>query len=255
MSNNILFILEGAKTENQIITSLQNHVFASDNLIITCVYGGEIYQIYKEILDDNYLDTFNLVKDRQQNKELLKKYNRNDFAEIYLFFDYEGQSPIADDKKLKLLLDFFNEETDKGKLYISYPMVEAIKHILNAESFQTLKVKCKEKINYKELVCTTSMSKYSNLTKYNKEIWLQIIDLHLKKMNDIVNNKFEFPNKQISQQKIYEKQFERYIRSDSPCVSVLSGIPVFIHDYYGNEATKQMLANKLNTNELSQTSE
>ena len=46
-----------------------------------------------------------------------------------MFFDYDGHAPLADDEKIKELLILFNEETSFGKLYISYPMIEALKHI------------------------------------------------------------------------------------------------------------------------------
>ena len=61
MSNNILFVFEGASTEVQIIESLQNH-FINENVSVHCVYGGEIYQIFKKIQDDDDLDTFSLLK-------------------------------------------------------------------------------------------------------------------------------------------------------------------------------------------------
>jgi hypothetical protein len=34
-----------------------------------------------------------------------------------------AHSPAANDDKIIELLDFFNEETENGKLFISYPMV------------------------------------------------------------------------------------------------------------------------------------
>ena len=36
---------------------------------------------------------------------------------------------MKEDEKLKEVLTFFNDETGAGKIYISYPMVESIKHI------------------------------------------------------------------------------------------------------------------------------
>lgn len=157
MPNKILFVFEGDKTEEQIITSLQKY-FVNENTSIKCIYGAEIYQIYREIKNDEDLDTFNLLKERsQKNQEELKDFIREDFAEIYLFFDYDGHSSMANDKKILELLDFFKEETDKGKLYLSYPMVESLKHICDFATFQHLAVECKENIKYKSMVGKDSL--------------------------------------------------------------------------------------------------
>ena len=86
MSNNILFVFEGASTEVQIIKNL-NKVLINDKLTVHCVYGAEIYQIFKQIKIDEDLDTFNLLKERSyENSIILENYTRDDFAEIYLFF-------------------------------------------------------------------------------------------------------------------------------------------------------------------------
>lgn len=236
MSNNILFVFEGASTEVQIIENLQNH-FINENVNVHCVYGGEIYQIFKKIQNDDDLDTFNLLKERSdENEDVLKNYNRDDFAEIYLFFDYDGHSRIADDEKLKELLAFFNEETDKGKLYISYPMVESLKHIINDEHFQKSCIECKENIKYKKIVSDEAQKHLIDFTSYKAETWKELISLHLKKMNYLCENKFTLPEKLFTQLEIFLNQEAKYINPHKK-VSILSAFPVFIHDYYGNENT------------------
>lgn len=240
MSYNILFILEGERTETQIVASLQKH-FVNENTFVQCVYGAEIYQIYHEILEDEDLDTFSLLKERnERNKEILKDFSRNDFAEIYLFFDYDGHSSRADDAKLIELLEFFNEETDKGKLYVSYPMVEALKHIVDIAAFKDLTVACKENIRYKELVAQTSIKTLLNFNNYELETWKLLIGTHLMKMNHIISNSYALPNELIDQVEIFSNQLTKYITPHT-VVSVLSSFPVFIHDYYGNEETKKRI--------------
>ncbi|MDH8701415.1 hypothetical protein M2138_000757 [Dysgonomonadaceae bacterium PH5-43] len=240
MSTNILFVFEGIKTEKQIVDNLQKEFFVPDNTVVTCVYSGEIYQIYRDIEADEDLDTFNLLKERTQNADILKNYRRTDFAEIYMFFDYDGHSTVADDDKLNKLLNFFNEETDKGKLYISYPMVESLKHIDCYNSFKYLNVECKENINYKNLVHSTCMKELSNFTLYNTEVWKRLIYVHLKKMNYIVFDSFEFPEDIITQSLIFTNQLSKFINREPPMVAVLSAFPIFIHDYYGNDKTKEL---------------
>ncbi|MCZ2085772.1 MAG: hypothetical protein LC112_16000 [Flavobacteriales bacterium] len=236
MSNNILFVFEGASTEVQINKNL-NNFFINERFTVHCVFGGEIYQIYNQISYDEDLDTFNLLKERSvDNKTLLADYTRDDFAEIYLFFDYDGHSRIADDEKLQNILGFFNEETEKGKLYISYPMVEALKHISDYNTFKDSCVECKQKVNYKKIVSEEAINDLIDFTSYNQRIWKDLILSHLKKMNYICNDKYNLPDKLITQSEIFSKQLEKHIIPENK-VSVLSSFPPFIHDYYGNENT------------------
>ncbi|ROW57287.1 hypothetical protein C3E80_21145, partial [Cronobacter malonaticus] len=72
------------------------------------------------------LDIFSLIKER--NPEL-ESFTRDMFSQVFLFFDYDGHSNNASDEKIRKLLDFFDEETEKGRLYISYPMIESLKCI------------------------------------------------------------------------------------------------------------------------------
>lgn len=239
MSNKILFVFEGAKTEEQIMANLKSF-FLNENTTITSVYGAEIYQIYKDIKADEDLDTFNLVKERNQNKTILDIYTRADFAEIYMFFDYDGHSPIADDHKLIELLEFFKEETDKGKLFVSYPMVEALKHICEFETFKDLNVECKINIRYKNIVHESCIKDLRDFTKYDLITWKQLIRAHLQKLNFIVNGSFTLPNEIILQLIILSKQLEKYITPTST-VAVLSAFPIFLHDYYGNEEIKKRI--------------
>ena len=238
MSNNVLFVFEGERTEEQIITNLQKF-FLTENTTVNCVYGAEIYQIYKEISNDNDLDSFNLIKERNIKKnEILKDFTKEDFAEIYMFFDYDGHSTLADDKKLEELLIFFKEETDKGKLYISYPMVESLKHICSYEDFKDLTVDCKCNIKYKNVVATSALSELINFNSYDLAIWKKLISAHLKKVNYILDNLYILPESLNSQLEIFKKQCEKYINTTSE-VSVLSAFPVFLLDYYGCENLKK----------------
>lgn len=240
MSNNILFVFEGGRTEEQIVSNMQTF-FVNENTAIKCVYGAEIYQIYKQIEADEDLDAFNLIKNRNaETTAILSSYNRADFAEIYMFFDYDGHSTLADDKKLETLIDFFKEETDKGKLYVSYPMVEALRHICDYETFKDLNVDCKKNISYKNLVHNSCIEGLKDFSKYNLETWKQLIHTHLKKMNHIVNDSFSLPSDVISQLIIFSKQVEKFINVNSTA-AVLSAFPIFIHDYYGNDEVKKRI--------------
>ncbi len=239
MLNNILFIFEGTKTEKSITDNLIKF-FVNENTVVTCAYCTTIYKMYSDISADEYLDTFNLVKDIEANKDTLKDYKRSDFAQIFMFFDYDGHATNASDKKLNDLLDFFNEETEKGKLYISYPMVEALKHIESYDTFRDIKVAFKDFEYYKKIVSDNCIETLKHFQLYNIDTWKIVIKTQLMRMNDIVNDTYQLPNAIIDQLTIFNKQIEKYINKDKT-VAVLSAFPIFLHDYYGNEELRKKI--------------
>lgn len=247
-----LFIFEGAKTEGKLVEKLE-HNFLGNRHAIKCVFDAEIYQLYRAIKDEGgfSIDIVSLLKERTaENVEILKDYSRDSFAYIYLFFDYDAHSTLADDEKIKEMLSFFNDETDEGMLYISYPMVEAIRHFRDTDSFKTLTVKCKrsncpytdecidradclKEPHYKKIVATDSKPQLSNVNSYTKEVWQELITAHLCKANFLVNKAFSLPISLISQEDIFSKQLENHICHKCPEVAVLSAFPLYVLDYFG----------------------
>lgn len=231
MASKILFVFEGERTEIQIKKSLLECFFSENNIVHTA-FCAEIYQLYSKLKQDEYLDTYELLKEIPENYEKLKEFERDDFSEIYLFFDFDGHSTLAADEKLKELLEIFDEETDEGKLYVSYPMVEALKHISSKIDFRSLKIDARNNIRYKDLVNKVSDPCYQALQRLSTEDWLYLAAMHLKKANFIVNGDFSLPDYYIDQDEILQGQRERYLEVDET-IAVLSGFPLFLHYYFG----------------------
>lgn len=148
-----LFVYEGNSAEPKYVDKLEKN-FLGERIAIKCVYDAEIYQLYRKMKDDDFaIDIVSILKERSpQNAKILRDYNRDSFAYIYLFFDYDGHSTMADDSKIKEMLQFFDNETENGMLYISYPMVEAIRHYKDMDSFQNSTAKCKRgKMSYTDI--------------------------------------------------------------------------------------------------------
>lgn len=247
-----LFIFEGSKSEGKLVEKLERN-FLGDRHAIKCVFDAEIYQLYRAIKDEGgfSIDIISLLKDRTaENAEILKDFTRDSFAYIYLFFDYDGHSTLADDNKIREMLSFFNNETEEGKLYISYPMVEAIRHFKDLESFRSLTVKCKRKNcpyidgcsdkdsclkepHYKNVSTAESNQQYSNYNSYTKPVWQELITAHLCKANYLVNDNFALPAALLSQESIFSKQLEKHISHKCPEVAVLSAFPLYVLDYFG----------------------
>jgi hypothetical protein len=239
MSSNILFVFEGQDTEKIIVTRLKRYFF-NENVIIHSALGGDIYELYRQLSLDQDLDLFSLLKEFKFNKKSLSKFNKNDFAEIYLFFDYDGHATLADDNKILELLSLFNEETLYGKLFISYPMVESLRHISDNIEFKELRVKAKESIGYKQIVSNECNPSLNNLNKYDIDIWNMLIKHHILKANYIVNDHYIYPIENITQLEIFKNQLVKYIKPELT-ISVLNSFPMFFLEYYGVEKTYELI--------------
>lgn len=239
MDSYILMVFEGEVTEDQIVQNLKKYFLNESNTrIVKAIHKTVIYTLYQKFFSDGVLDedieTFPLLKDMISDNGL-KGIKREQVEQIYLFFDYDGHAPNANDDKLEKMLDLFNNETVNGKLYVSYPMVEAIKHLNDTTDFKdTVETSHRD---YKKIVSENCDCHLQNLTQLKIEHWNKIIKEHSKKANFIVNGNYNFPDKVIEQKKILEKQKNKFIEPLNK-VAVLSSFPLFLLDYYGVEKFK-----------------
>lgn len=223
-----LFIFEGKQTEPQIFHNLRKYFLNEKvNEQISISYCNNIYHLAKEVKENEYLDFFELLKEKVDVDNYLTKDN---IARIYLIFDYDGHADRDSSQKLLDMLNIFDNETEQGKLYISYPMSEALRHIKDSISFKDICAISEKK--YKGLSARNCDEKYKHFQKYTIETWYHLINQHSKKANFIVNNSFKFPTKTIEQLEIFNNQKLKYIDIENK-VAVLSAFPIFLLDYYG----------------------
>lgn len=241
----IAIISEGEKTEKQIINNLQRNFPTFSNKIIFLSYKTNIYKLFKEIERDEDIDIINLLKERQIKANEVREdvqeidvsnINSDDISQIYLFFDYDGHDPEYSNEKISQMIEIFNNETENGKLYISYPMVEALKHIKKDNlDVNNYLVEAKTRINYKNLVSLNT--DYENLLTLSKRNWLFIISENLKRclfLFEITNINYEIYSNMINQESIFNKQLDKYISKEEK-VLVLSAFPFFLIEYFGEE--------------------
>ena len=134
------------------------------------------------------------------------------------------------------MLNKFDNETENGKLYISYPMVEALKHLKKDKlDINNYLVEAKTRINYKNFV--SQNTDYENLVNLTKGNWLFIISENLKRclfLLEIININYEIYSNMINQESIFNKQLDKYISQEEK-VLVLSAFPFFLIEYFGEE--------------------
>ena len=147
------------------------------------------------------------------------------------FFDYEGQATNASDTALADMLAHFNNETEYGKLYVSYPMVEALKHLNHSEPFEDCMVPAGiTGAQYKPLV--DGYPDFQDLRKITAADWMFIIEANIKKANLIAEGAYALPSILPDQSDLLGGQLQRY-KIPMGNIAVISAFPLFLRDYFG----------------------
>lgn len=259
----VLFVFEGNEPESQIFTSLSQNFFAdSRHNHIKAIFGQDIYELYRLLkADDGYRDLLDIIKEKSPDKEALAGVLRNHISDIYLIFDYDGHvanfdsSLRANDDHLKEMLSYFKEpekddeefDRDNVKLYLSYPMVEAIKHLKTGVHFSETIVDAKENINYKNLASENCEHIFNQIKKWDANHWTTIIHAHCNKLNFVMTDDFTFPQQTFNQLEVFEAQLIKYITQFKK-VAVLSAFPVLLLDYYGIKKLQEKIAQPTSSN-------
>lgn len=277
----ILFILEGEKQEPRMLQTIEKIYFNKKEKVdkekdsIQSTYCSNIFSLYSkmkqlEAFNDNSesVDVVNVIRSMQREN---KRNNRkNDlspsykYAQIFLFFDYDIKRPDKYNKDIleeqnihiKEMLEYFNDETTRGKLYINYPMIESIRYfkkVLPDNDYYKYKIDIFCGRKFKKIV--NDISFYKNLDKiclsYNvkansvrgepddvlKENWKLIKELNIKKANYICYNNNEYPKLKdcISQINIFNAQVAQvngYTNNKIKEIFILNAFPLFLYEYF-----------------------
>jgi hypothetical protein len=251
MGDIILLVFEGEKTEPSIFENIENVFFnKSPGRRVYACFGANIYKLWQELKNDADFETIVKLQELAKNKEELKKLNKNKVSEIHLFFDFEGQ--ILENDRINdycaiinELLVFFNNEHGHGKLWISYPMAEALKHSCKDLSacFNKCVMKIRGDIRYKEHVGT--MPDYQDVRKYTYADWQKLIFVNIEKAYCLVSSQYKLPGYRviyplIAQIEIFKSEKDKFILPESS-VAVLSSFPFFIFDYFGEKQYQDII--------------
>lgn len=250
----ILIIVEGAQAEPKIIDNIKK-IFLSDKIIVKILYGTSIYHLYKKIKKDEDMDIIEILKEMSNtNKNILKNISRRYVSSVFLFFDQDSHASNSSESKLKELLEYFDNENDKGKLYVSYPMVEALRDINNL-SYELVN-QCDfywntiENINYKSYATNKirSISFLSVYQNYTIDIWNIINKFNWTKANLLINKKFDLPSYNelitFTQERIYLEQLKLMNASNdknTKKIITLSAFSFFIANYLKREIIERTL--------------
>ena len=253
----ILFIFEGNKREPDLFKTL-NYLFFPKGQTIVCSFGNNIYELYRQLNNlDDAGDVVSLLIDKERNNPdspFPRGTASSDFSEVYLFFDYDFQNKNLTleqmNSQIAEMLDMFDDETDNGKLYINYPMVEAIRYTKQIPDPQFVNYTASRSDCYndgfKDL--TQKFSDYGSLDfivldfrkELSKERYLQVRDnWELLKIQTVSNANYlcnqqdgmPIDKESISQKKLFQVQLNQFIVPHD-AVSIISAIPLFHFEYF-----------------------
>lgn len=164
--------------------------------------------------------------------------SRDDFSEVFLFFDYDAHQTNlgkADGGNVVgLMLESFDNETENGKLYISYPMVEALRDFKPGVcgNRNACFVAIKDLVNYKN---TSSGRSYNpHFKEYDIDIWKNIIDVFAMRVSCLFGSPDTLEYEQYSENiNPYKIQILEYSEAQKERVFILSAFPEFLVDYFG----------------------
>lgn len=253
----ILFIFEGTRREPDIFRTLEYLYFPKGQTIV-CSFGNNIYELYRQLGElDDAGDVVSLLIERERDNPespFAPGTTAADFSEVYLFFDYDFQNQNLSMEEMNArigeMLEVFSDETDNGKLYINYPMIEAIRYtkLLPDHQFASYTVSREDCMGDGFKTMAQDFSDYGSLDFIvldtrkapSKERYMQVKDnwellkiQHVGKANYLCNGQDVLPldKETISQKKLFGAQLSNFVISGNE-VSIICAIPLFQYDYF-----------------------
>jgi hypothetical protein len=243
----ILFVFEGGSAEPKVFDAIGKLFLSGEDFrIIKCKH--DLPTLYSR-LKANGDDLFRTLPFKENGIEIPEGKRLDTlFSQIFLFFDYDFQNRMGLEKLNKILdemLDFFDDETDNGKLYINYPMIESLKYTKEMPDADYYKyvvtreecVKHKFKSNAEQFAYADAKGfKFIDLAQTKEtdviENWGNLKFQNVTKANYIVSDSNIMPEEKetINQNAIFNAQKSKYVNVRDN-VSILNSFPIFIYDY------------------------
>ena len=262
----ILFVFEG-KDDNSIMSTVKALYPEAISENIICTYDNNVHQLYTKMKSDDGDPDFtesllSVLKKKlrannlSESDKTIAAATEDTFSQIFLFFDYDPQhhekGQAVDlpklNQQLREMLNFFDDETGNGKLYISYPMVEALfytKRLPDSE-FYSYSVELKDTEYFKRLCHDFSGYSNSDFLLYNQreldcesqrrpeviKNWNFVNQQNIAKANYICTEQNQWPTTKndVQQKNIFENQLKKYVNISR--VAVLSAYPFFYWSIY-----------------------
>lgn len=239
----VIFIYEGVKAEEHLLNNLVRIFFSStaEISILNCPADGNIYMLWTRLKKDEFeTNVIDVLREMSSTaRKRLCGMKASEFSEIYLFFDYDGHNDnipkeYRDADILEEMLQTFNNETEYGKLYVSYPMIESIKEIEEETGdYRNLYLSLDEIFQYKQsFFAQSDFNDYRNLDERH---WLTACYASRKRASLLVTYTtsctYDFFIHNLDQGTLYFYQKKNYI-NNGHFLCILNSVPLFLLEYY-----------------------
>ena len=240
-----LIIVEGEKREIDIFERVETFFIQKEKFrYINLPANQNIYMLWQLLkADDFQTDIVEIIRETVDGADkVLEGVSRDNIAEVFLFFDLDAhQNNISSthnqiySQVVEEMLEVFDNETELGKLYISYPMIEALRD-LSAKGCSTYTSSCQidnAKLNdYKMLSGNGNI--LGNTGKYGVEEWRLVIKSFavrlscLLSLDEVIS--YDDYKKRVSPATIFYNQQRWFEKAKT---FILSAVPEFLLDYFG----------------------
>lgn len=250
----ILFVFEGDEREPRLYRTLERLYFPKVNDNIICSFGNNIYDLYNELKEyEDGGDIVSVMRERlaARGDSILNGIRSSDISEIFLFFDYDFQHSHLSleeiNQRVEEMLALFADETENGKLYINYPMIESIRYTkeLPDNDYANYVVSREECKDFKRLA--RNFSAYDSLDhillkdgetptkeKYMKvkDNWQFLKQMNVSKANLLIAGVNAMPKEKsvVNQLSIFERQLLLHVKPNRS-VAVLNSFLFHLRVY------------------------
>lgn len=130
----ILFLVEG-KLESKNVKNIAEKMLSLTEENYEIISNDTvIYELFEDLRDDPDLSLVGYLKAKGKITLNPGELSKEAFSQIYLIFDFDPHYEKYSDDDIREMLQFFDNETENGKLYINYPMFEATFYIDDFEN-------------------------------------------------------------------------------------------------------------------------
>jgi len=239
----MLFIVEGESRDYRFVEAMARCFFRDGRhriAVVSVPAAQNIYMLYNRLIQDDFeTDIVEVLRETVPEARVkLEGISRNSISQTYLFFDFDPHQrnlPSNDENVLDVLarmLAVFDNETENGKLYISYPMVEALYDYRRGQcqAFSSCFVPLGEAGVYKMAAGNNNPNASMHLDFPQWEEAIEAFALRVRCLLGLEDAGFEAYRQFVTPKQVLEAQSS--LLSNSGCIFVLSAFPEFLLDYF-----------------------
>lgn len=250
--SNILFIVEGLKTERAIITQLSSIFNFKANIYSV---NANIYAIYQAVRNDPFANIIKVVSE-MSNSESDNTILNKKFTDVFLVFDCDAHHTTNKQEAQELSIQeialrniniviemakHFNESTDpeKGKLLVNYPMIESFR---DCDDFFDINysdayVSIDDIGNYKQIVSTKKLAG-KHIKDFTEANFIDLMKMNIFKLNKIINGNFtalDYSNFYLDSNQCTISKHQANLIKTNDIISILNTLIFFPIEYFGNK--------------------